>query len=158
MPNYQFSELSDSNYTGQKFLQVFFCYCSYMWAVKVIRGEFNLDFFWIHLFRDFRVLFCGIWSLHSWRTWWSTRQVVRKHHNIQCSETTMVDVETLTEALVKHLWTWEYFCQVLQCQDFSSIIFQTKEILLYILYSKFYRILKMEPCAVTYKSFICWLA
>jgi hypothetical protein len=49
--------------------------------------------------------------------------------------TTMVDVETLMETFVKDFWTCEYFCQMLQCQDFWSISFQIKGILLYLLYT-----------------------
>jgi len=30
--------------------------------------------------------------------------------------------------------------------------------IVFIVHSNFYRILKMDPTAVTYKSFICWLA
>ena len=131
----EYSELSDSNYTDPTFLLVLFCYCPYIWAVKVIRGGFNLDFSFIYWFRDFRVLLCGIWSLHRWRTWWSMRQAVRTHHNVRCRDTTTVDVETLTENFVIDFWTWEYFCQMLQCQDFWSIRFKIKGILLYLLHT-----------------------
>ena len=120
---------------AQNFYRTFLCYCLYIWSVKVIREEFSLDFSFIYWFKGFRILFCGIWSLPNWKTWWSTRQVIRKHHCVQCRVTTTVDVETLTETFLKYAWTWHYFCQMLQCQDFWSIRFQIKGILLYLLYT-----------------------
>jgi hypothetical protein len=126
----KYSELSDSNYTGQKFLLLLI----YL-GVKVIRGEFSLNYFCIYLFRGLRVLFCGIWSLHSWTAWWGTTQGVRRHHNVWCRCTITVDVETMMVYFVKEFCIWEYFCQMLQCQGFCSISFKIQGILLYLLYT-----------------------
>jgi hypothetical protein len=39
------------------------------------------------------------------------------------------------ETFLKGFWTWEYFCQMLQCQDSWSINFEIQGILLYLLYT-----------------------
>jgi hypothetical protein len=45
----------------------------------------------------------------------------------------MVNVEILLEALLEDFQTWDYFPHLLKCEDFQSISFQIKGILLYLL-------------------------
>jgi len=61
--------------TYRKFLQVMFCYCSYIWAVHVTRGIFHLDISFICWCKVIRVLFCVFWSSDSCRSWWSNAMV-----------------------------------------------------------------------------------
>lgn len=62
-------------------LTVTFCYGSNTWAVCIIIGVFHLDIYFICWLRVIRVLFCVFWSLHSWQSWWSRKQEVRKYWN-----------------------------------------------------------------------------
>ena len=56
-----------------KFLQVNSCFCSYTWTVHLVRGIFHLDISFICWFSIISVLFCVLWCIHSWRSWWSRR-------------------------------------------------------------------------------------
>lgn len=81
----KYSGLSDGIYTDLSSYRWFFCYCSYAWTAKLIRGVFSLDISFIGWFRDIRVFFCVFWSFHSRRGWWSRRHV------------TTTDAQTLLE-------------------------------------------------------------
>ena len=70
-----------------KFLQVIFCYCSYTFAAQLLRGAFHLDISFICWFGVIRVLFCVLWSLHSWRSQWSGTRY-----------------QEIPQQLYKHLW------------------------------------------------------
>ena len=69
-----------------KLLKVIFCYCSYTWAVQLIRRVFYLDISFICSFRVISVLFCVFWSLHSWGSWWHRRQGIWRY-NSWCKDT-----------------------------------------------------------------------
>ena len=91
---FRYSRLSDSKY---KFLHIMFCYCSYSWAVQLIRVfqldvsficwfrnimVFQMDVSFICWFRNIMVLFCIFLFLHSWRSWWSRKQGVRRFQKV----------------------------------------------------------------------------
>jgi len=57
------------------YVQVIFCYCSYILAVQLIRWIFHLDISFICCFKVISVLFCVSWSVHSSRSWWTWIQV-----------------------------------------------------------------------------------
>jgi hypothetical protein len=63
------------------FLQVVFCYFSYIWAAQLIRQVFHLDIS-MYWFGVMRVLFCVFWSHHSQRRWQN-----RRYHNGRCTDT-----------------------------------------------------------------------
>ena len=76
--NWTGTRLSDiiiHNLKWPQFLQIIFCYCSYTLDVQLLR-VFHLGISFICWFRAIRVFFCILWSLHSWKYWWSRRQGV----------------------------------------------------------------------------------
>jgi len=70
-----------------KFLQVLFCYCSYILAVQLLRGVFHLD---ISFPCWFRTLFCFLVS--------SKLRTLMEGKGSE--DTTMVDVQTLLKAFL----------------------------------------------------------
>jgi hypothetical protein len=72
-----------------------------------------------------------LWSLHSWRSWWSSRKVVKRYHN--CWHTLLEAF--LNRSLRSAFFTdkaffpgkkqnfqfWNYSLQVPDCQDFQII-------------------------------------
>ena len=73
-----------------KFLQVLFCYCSYILAVQLLRGVFHLD---ISFSCWFRILFCFLVS--------SKLRTLMEGKGSE--DTTMVDVQTLLKAFLNML-------------------------------------------------------
>ena len=86
MGNYQKFRIIWRYLSWPKFLPIIFCYCSFTWAVQLIRGVVHLD---ISFICWFRIIFCVFWSSYSWRSWQSRRQGVRKYHN--CWSTGLVE-------------------------------------------------------------------
>ena len=69
------------------------CSCSYFFVTATIwPAQLHLDISFICWFTVIRVLFFVFWSLHSWRSWCSRRQWVRRYHNGQCTLQTILEV------------------------------------------------------------------
>ena len=125
-----------------EFLQVIFCYCSYTWDVQLIRGVFDLDIVFICWFRIIRVLFV-VWSLYSWRSWWSKRQGVRRFQRHSGLRPFLVCPWDLPVSLMglfffsgkkQKSWSWNYSLQVTDYWDFRIVRCWIKGILLYLLH------------------------
>ena len=126
-----YSRLSDGTY-WPKFLHVTFCYCSCTWAVQLIREVFHLATSFSCWFMVIRILFCIIWSLHSWRSWWSSRQ--GSWGAITVDAWTFISwclpgsLMKLSSGKKQNLLSWNYSLQVLDYQDFRTIRRQIKGI------------------------------
>jgi hypothetical protein len=125
-----------------EFLQVIFCYCSYNWALQLIRAVFHLDIWLSCWFRVIRVLFCAFWSLHSWRSWWTRdkgqeilqqllyRQYWRPFWT--CPWDLPVSMMKLFSGKKQNFRSWGYSLHVPDYQDFQIIRCQIKGILLHL--------------------------
>jgi len=120
---------------------------NYTWAAQLIREVFHLGASFNFWFRCICVppsMFCGVSSLstrnaegpgacvkslHSCRSWWSGRQVVRRYHNSRCREVleaflrtsrlrTIFSVAKVSESLKYHL-PGQGICMVLYCTSLN---------------------------------------
>jgi len=82
-----YSRLSNTTHTDLSSFGSLFVYCSYTWAVQIIRGIFHLDIALVCWVRVIRVLFSFLWSPHSWRSWQSRRQGARRYLDSWCTDT-----------------------------------------------------------------------
>jgi len=84
----QYSGVSDDTVTSltQVLAGIFFVTA----AIRPVK--LHLDISFICWFTVIRVLFCVFWSLHSWRSWCSRRQWVRRYHNGWCTLQTILEV------------------------------------------------------------------
>ena len=62
-------------------VQVICYYCSYTWAVKLVRGVFHFDISFICWFWVMRVLCCIFLSLCNWISWWNRKKWEQIYHN-----------------------------------------------------------------------------
>jgi len=109
-----------------KFLQVIFCYCSYTWTVKLIRGVLHLYISFICWFRVISFLFCIIWSCNIWRGLSRSRgQQIAQCLMYRllwrpfwsCPWNLPVWFMKLLAVKIQTLWSWDYCPQVLDYED-----------------------------------------
>ena len=104
VPNYWVFRIIRQYLYWPKILQVIFCYCSYNWAVQIIRGVFHSDISFIRLFMFMRALLCVSWCLYSWRRWLSRRWGMKPQQMMY-----MHTLRPLWTCLCDLLYWWHFF-------------------------------------------------
>jgi hypothetical protein len=89
----EYSGLSEGKYTDLSSYRHFVCYCSYTWAVQLIRGVFHLDTSLVCWFRVISVLFFVFSGVF-------IPEEVDGVADKKSGDTTMVDMQTLLKAFL----------------------------------------------------------
>ena len=75
-------------------------------ATQLIGGVFHLYSFFICWFGVIRVFFYVLWSLHSWRSRWSSREGVKRYQNGWSTDTLGGFSEHVSEICLFHWWSF----------------------------------------------------
>ena len=98
-----------------KYVEVIFCYCSYTWAVQLIRGVLHLDILFIWSFSFIRVLLSIFWNLHGRWNCWSRRHGSGDKHNTWHTDTHGGLFEHVADICQLHLWGFFFSVEKQSC-------------------------------------------
>jgi hypothetical protein len=110
VPYYRIFHIFRQSLYWAKVLWVIFFNCFYIWAAQLI----HLDITLICRFSVIKDLFYALWSVHSWRSWWSGSQEVRRYHKLTCSWRPLaacpsnlpVSLMKLISGKKQNFWSW----------------------------------------------------